>query len=410
MIIVNKQIIEKWFFERLQDQGFFTCFSKVGMHVCCSPNNLEPVLLQDLFNLKKLIMNSTLKKLKDIKSDCCVTILLKTHRTLPENQKDNIELKNLVKEAQTRLPEKCNKEVAATIIDKINNLSSGIDHRFNQETLVLFVNEEIAEYTRLPIPVEKNKVTIGKTFATRDLIRAIHQQLAYYILVLSRDKARLIEASADKETTEITDGFPMENTFPVPVGAAGADARLQSNLVIEFFNRVDKQLNQFQRGADLPVFISTDEPNYAEYLKVADRKETFAGLVAGNRDVDSAHHIIREVWPVAKRWNEEKNRQRLAELDAAVGAKNLLTEFTEIWRAILEGRGRTLFVKEGYFRPAKLQVNADPLVSSEDAGETNVDDLVDEMIEKNLDFGGDAVFVHGDELAPYNGLVLVTRY
>jgi hypothetical protein len=39
-----------------------------------------------------------------------------------------------------------------------------------------------------------------------------------------------------------------------------------------------------------------------------------------------------------------------------------------------------------------------------------VDDLVDEMIEKNLDFGGDAVFVHGDELAPYNGLVLVTRY
>ena len=67
-------------------------------------------------------------------------------------------------------------------------------------------------------------------------------------------------------------------------------------------------------------------------------------------------------------------------------------------------------MKEGYFRPAKLEVNADPLVSSEDAGETNVDDLVDEMIEKNLDFGGDAVFVHGDELAPYNGLVLVTRY
>jgi hypothetical protein len=50
------------------------------------------------------------------------------------------------------------------------------------------------------------------------------------------------------------------------------------------------------------------------------------------------------------------------------------------------------------------------LVSSKNISEANLDDIIDEMIEKNLEFGGDAVFVYGDELAPYDGLVLVTRY
>ncbi len=351
-------------------------------------------------------MNSTLEKLKDVKSDCCVTIQLQTHRTPPGNQKDDIELKNLVREAGKRLTNEFDKEKASVITDKINKLASDIDYRFNLETLILFVNEDLAEYVRLPISIKENKVTIGKTFATRDLVRALHQELYYYILVLSRDKARLIEAMADKEVAEITDGFPVENTFKVP----GINAKLESSEVLEFFNRVDKQLNETLKGNDLPVFISTDESNYSDYLKVADRKETIKGLIAGNRDLENAHNIIDAVWPVAKKWNEQKNHQRLEELDKAIGAKLFLTDLTEIWRAILEGRGRTLFVKEGYFQPAKLENNVVRAVSSDNMEEANVEDIIDDMIEKNIDFGGDAVFISGDELRAYDGLVLVTRY
>lgn len=355
-------------------------------------------------------MNSTLEKLKDVKSDCCVTIQLQTHRTPPENQKDNIELKNLGREAEKRLTDECDKEKASLIIDKINNLASDIDYRFNLETLILFVNEDLAEYVRLPINIKENKVTVGKTFATRDLVRALHQELDYYILVLSRDKARLIEAMADKEVAEITNGFPVENTFKVPGEAPGAIAKLQTSQVLEFFNRVDKQLNETQKGNDLPVFISTDESNYSEYLKVADRKETIKGLIAGNRDLENAHNIINVVWPVAQKWNEQKNHQRLDELDKAIGAKLFLTDLTEIWRAILEGRGRTLFIKQGYFQPAKLENNVVQAVSSDNIEDANVEDIIDDMIEKNIDFGGDAVFISGDELKAYDGLVLVTRY
>jgi len=97
-------------------------------------------------------------------------------------------------------------------------------------------------------------------------------------------------------------------------------------------------------------------------------------------------HNVDSVWPVAKKWNEQKNHQRLEELDKAVGAKLFLTDPTEIWRAILEGRGSTLFVKQGYFQPAKVENNVVQTVSSENAEDANVEDIIDDMMRKEYQF------------------------
>lgn len=355
-------------------------------------------------------MNTTLEKLKNITSDCCVTIILQTHRTTPDNEKDSIVLKNLVKEAESRLRADFEKSFVNDMIARINKLTEGINHRHNKESLILFINENTAEYIRLPITVE-NRVVVDKTFATRDLVRALHRETSYYILVLSRDKARLIEAFNDKVVDEIEDGFPIVNPDLNPVQRAeAAIGSRQTNLAREFFNRVDKQLNKVQKKNPLPVIICTDESNYPDYLNMADKKETIAGKVDGNRMNEKAHHIVEAAWPVMKKLNAEKNKQRLGELKAAVNSRNFVVDFNEIWQSIKEGKGKTLFVKQGYFQPARLENDHIELVSSENAESANVDDIIDEMIEKNLQFNGDAVFINGDELEKFNGLVLVTRY
>lgn len=355
-------------------------------------------------------MNTTLKRLKDITSECCATIILQTHRTLPDNEKDPIVLKNLIKEAETRLQATCERSLVRVVINKLNTLAEKIDHRHNLESLILFASEDIAEYTRLPITVD-NRVVVDKTFATRDLVRALHQESSYYVLVLSRDKARLIEALNDKVTAEIEKGFPMVNTDLNPVQRAeSAIGSRQTNLLLEFFNRVDKQLNEIQSDTPLQVIICTEESNYPEYLRIADRKEMIAGKLNGNRMHEKPHHIINSAWPVIKQLVKEKNEQRLAELHVAVNSQNFLTDFNEIWQAVNGGRGKTLFVKKGYFQPARLENNSIELVTDENSANANVDDIIDEMIEKNLAKGGDAVFIDGEELDQFQGLVLVTRY
>lgn len=356
-------------------------------------------------------MDKIFKKLKNTTSDCCVTIILNTHRTLPDNEKDPIVLKNLIKEANTRLSAECNPQSSRRIQEKLHTLAATINHRDNLESLVLFVNEDIAEYTRLPIVVE-DRVVIDKTFATRDLIRTLHKEREYYMLVLSRDKARLIEAFNDKVVKELEGNFPIESPFLyTKQSGEAATANRQTNLIQEFFNRVDKQLIEVIKENPLPVLICTEESNYHEYLKIADRKEIFIGLLRGNRMEEKAHHIIDAAWPIVEQVTKERNSQRLRELYTAENTGKLLVDFTDIWRAVNHGRGETLFVRQGYFQPARVADDTVELVKDEQAGRTNViDDIIDEMIEINLQYGGDSVFLSAGELKKYQGLVLTTRY
>jgi len=42
-------------------------------------------------------MNTTLKKLKNISSENCITIIMNTHRTLPDRLMDETTLKNILR-------------------------------------------------------------------------------------------------------------------------------------------------------------------------------------------------------------------------------------------------------------------------------------------------------------------------
>ena len=357
-------------------------------------------------------MNLTLKELKDIVSESCITIALNTHRTKPDNQKDPLLLKNLIKEAEERLYADENKRDAKKLVQRLNDLESGIDHSYNLESLILFVNEDVAEYTRLPITVE-SRVVIGNTFATRDLVRALHLESNYFVLVLSRQKARLIEAFNDRVVNELSNSFPIENKqFYSTNKAELADASRQTNLIAEFFNRIDKEVNATRKENPLPALICSEEANFYEYLKIADQQSSIYEIYLNkNRVEEKAHHMIEQAWKIVQDVNKEKNRARKAELQRSVSAGKFLSDINDIRKAILEGRVQTLFIEQGLFQPGIMEANHIIIVSDEERNKKEVvDDIYDEMIEINMNYGGDVVFLPKGELNKFGGFVAVTRY
>ena len=324
-------------------------------------------------------MNAILNNLKDVTGECCVTIILTTHRTLPDNAQDSILLKNLIKEAEKKIHVDCSKEEATLIIHNLSKLAAEIDHRHNLESLVLFVNKDIAEYTRLPLAVE-SRVMVDKSFQTRDLIRALNKQTGYYILLLSRHRARMLEALSDKAVKEIDSFFPVENEVTTVPPAAASIANRVSSLQSEFFNKADKMVTEVYKVKPLPIVICTEESNYPEYLKVSDKKDIILGNVKGNKLMDKAHHVVEAVWPFVKNLENERNKSRLLELDSAVNSNQFLTDFNDIWSALNEGRGRTLFVKQGFFQPARLIDDRIQLVDPNQADEADVVEVVAALI------------------------------
>lgn len=357
-------------------------------------------------------MNITLKTLKNIRSKNCISIILNTHRTKPDYLKDAIQLKNLIKDAENRLMADTDKKTAQNLIGKLQALADNIDHSHNLESLILFVNEEVADYTRLPLSVV-DRVVIDDTFATRDLVRAMHHEANYYVLVLSQEKVRLLEASNDKVVKEFGKPFPMENKqFFSRSKPESSIASRQSSLIAEFFNTVDKELNTIRHQNPLPVLITTVEENYPEYLKIADEKHSIYDVFLNkNRTHEKADAIVSEAWKLIEAHLVEQNNARKAELKKAVTENKFLSDTNEIWKAITEGKIQTLFIEQGLFQPATIENDEIIYVSQEHRSDTDViDDIYDELIELNMKYGGDVVFLPKGDLTKFNGFGAITRY
>lgn len=358
-------------------------------------------------------MNLNIKELKSIRSDHCITIIMTSHRTKPDYLKDGLQLKNLIKEIETRLVADTNKKEAENLLKRVNDLANSIDHSRNIESLILFVNEDIAEYTRLPIKVE-DRVVIDETFATRDLIRALHQEAQYYILVISQESIRLIEAANDKSVREITKEFPYKNTnFIVSNRSAHSVGSKQTSLIAEYFNQADKKVNKIRKNNALPVLVCGLEENVNQFMKVADLKDTiFPFHIYKNMINEPVHAIVEEAWKEMRDYIVKRNNERKEELRKAVTENKFLSDTNEIWRAIHEGRIKTLFIEQGLFQPVILtDDNEIEYVSEDRRNDTGViDDIYDEMIEANMDYGGDVVFLPKGELDKFNGFGAITRY
>ncbi|HZG00305.1 MAG TPA: hypothetical protein VEY71_04845 [Chitinophagales bacterium] len=356
-------------------------------------------------------MTDTLNQLKNVTSACCVTIVMNTHRTKPDNLQDPIRLKNLVREADQRMQTETSKDIAKAVSAKLHALVDEINHDYNLDGLALFVNEDMAVYERLPVTVQ-DRVVIHSTFATRDLLRALHEQESYYVLVLSRERARMIEASNDKVVAELTGAFPIDNTEQITHDRTDyARDKDADRLIEQFFNIVDKAVQQVRSTKPLPVVLYTEERNHAFYMNVCDNKASVIGHVLLKQVNERATAVVADAWPVVHEANRAANQKRMDELRNAPNG-TFLSDVNDIWRAINEGRGKTLFVKKGFIQPGRI--NGDVVETVEDVATADriglVDDLVDEMIELNTRFGGDAVFLSDGELADFQGLALVTRY
>lgn len=357
-------------------------------------------------------MRETYKRLSKIKAPVCVTVILETHKTHPDSQQDPILLRNLISEASTRLTNEYSADISKKYTEKLQKLAEEIDHRHNDLGLLLFVNDDVAEYIRLPINVN-SRLIVDDTFATRSIARALNRDTDYYLLALTKGKARLILASSDAVVEEIKrDGFPFEDKALLSLSKAeSANANRVTNLTQELFNRVDKALNIVRKQEPHSIVIYSEETNYHQFLKVADYPNTILGHILLKNFDEKASNLIKEVWTDIKELAIQKERSRISELEKAMGTGKYLADLNEIWNATLEGRGKTIFVEEGYYQPVREDNGIfTPITYEEISSKNDIDDIVDDMIENNLKNGGDVVFLKEGSLKDFKKIALITRY
>lgn len=370
-------------------------------------------------------MKATLKSLRETIAKPAVSIFVKTHRQHPANEQDPIALKNQLKVAEERITNEYDSGTAATILEKIHAKTDELNHNYNLDTLAIFASQDDVQVLRLPFDAQE-RVIIDERFATRDLIRDMASAVHYYVVVLGRDQARLIEAANERVVKEFDHDdqaqqnmesipFPIENNSLYKTGDGSSDrsANNESSYLKEYFNRVDKSVQELWGEHKMPLVIVGDNRNISYYKEVCDRPENIIGAVSNVTELEdgSAQHIVDGVQEAVEAYRTSLHEEALGEIDKARGAEMLRTDLQEVYRAAFQGAGETLYLRKGYMQPAKIDAKAQTLQLADDpAAEGVTDDAIGEIIEHVIHNGGKVVFMPQDIMGDDLPIALVTRY
>lgn len=338
-----------------------------------------------------------LEKLVSERSDPCVTISMKTHRTTSNKRNDIIELQKLIREAHELVAGKFGQHAVSNLLEKIEHLEDEIDLNYSLNSLHIFLSETTKEIVKTPWPILKNTVSVSQIFAIKPMIRELNQHEEYLLLVLSETEVRLLQAINNTISGKIkSDDFPfVKNPYFLARPDKLSDVRQYGNPVHEFFRQIDKALVVIYNNTYMPVVVICTEIIWNQLLQVTDNPSIYLGNINLNFKTKANHSLISEAWKIVIKIQEDARALAIKEMKEAAAYGKVVTDLLDIYLAVKAGRGDLLITQDDYNQSILPGVI-----------DYTTRDVAWEVIRKN----GRAIFTNQEEFKSIGNIALKVRY
>ncbi|MCY7402871.1 MAG: hypothetical protein LH477_18310 [Nocardioides sp.] len=266
-----------------------------------------------------------------------------------------------------------------SLMARIDNLVEQASIAPCDHALALYASETHEQLVALSVEVTERAV-VDPTFATRDLVRALHRTPRHVVLVLAADEARLFEGTGSRLVRATGAKFPRLATPGSQAHASGSDA---------FLGEVDAALGSYLRLHPAPLVVVGAEPTLSAFLGLSRNLDRLAGKIVGNFLRVRLDVLSSRIAPRIEDYLRSRQTEALELFDTRTGQGRALVGIDAVWFAAQWERPEMLAVEVDYFYPARVSPDGDSLEPAGDAEHPEViDDCVDEIIERVLDRGG----------------------
>lgn len=334
-----------------------------------------------------------------------VTLLMNTRPAPRMVSGDAAALRALAKDAIDRVcrasegDEQATQEAAALRVALDGLVGEAVAGRTGT-AIGVFASLDVAELVTLPITVRDRAVVDG-TFATRDLVRALHRTPRHVVLVFNSGQARLFDGGAGVLRPAATDAFPLYSD------TAGKSTE---SVNPAFLRRVDTALGVYLRLRPAPLILVGPDRVLSAFKSVSSNTKRLAGTISGNLAKALLSELAHRLQPVLDQYLHSRQAEALQHLAHADRAGRVVTGVPAAWLAARHERPEMLAVEEGLFYPARLSDDGDYLTATDDVGSPDVvDDIVDELIELALSRGAWIALTEDGALTGYDRVALTVR-
>ncbi|HJT58708.1 MAG TPA: hypothetical protein VJ761_19520 [Ktedonobacteraceae bacterium] len=330
------------------------------------------------------------KELRDLLSQQngpYVSIYLPTDRTGLKLQQDQRAFSHAIREAENslllhNLPPGRAKDLLKPLEALLEDEQFWL---YLEDGLALFCSPGLLQYYKLPYNF-KARVVVSNSFYIKPLLPSLTGDGRYFILALSQNAIRLLEATHYSVTS-----VPLPQTVPhslaealkyeqsenlleqhssasgATIGKGGRHPAIvhgqgigiddSKDKILRYFQQIDRGLHGLLKGQQTPLVLASVEYLFPIYRDANTYPHLFEHGLHGNPDHKSDEELHRQAWNIVQPYFLRTQQEAIARYTEYAGSIRTSTNMREITPAAYGGRIDTLFLVEdrelwGTFNPA----------------------------------------------------------
>ena len=267
------------------------------------------------------------------------------------------------------------------LLGQLDSMVALAAERPTGKAVALFTSAEHSSRVDLSIPVVNH--VIDPTFATRDLVRALHSTPRHAVLLLSAEQSRLLHGSGSTLTPAPGGMFPLHRR------TGDRSSGLRPEPITEFLRRVDRALTSALRLHPMPLVLAAAEPTASSFRRASRNTERLAGTIRGNRLSPPGRRTGRPDRPGSRRLPAQPRTPSPRHHRTTRVRRNGVARHPHRLARRALGTSGTARRRRGLLLSCPVDADGDGLTPATDVDHPEViDDIVDELIEIVLARGG----------------------
>ena len=350
--------------------------------------------------------------LQAVKEYPSVSLLMTTEPGAVLARADVLKLQALAAQATARVRGELSPTVTGPVLARLAELVEQASDGPATMSLAVYASASTGAVVRLPIAVS-DRAVVDPTFATRDLVRALHRTPRHLVLALNSGAARLFDCIGDSLLPALTDDFPLtakrrDSSVRGRADRPGRTADAAGEA--DFYRDVDDALGAYLRLHPAPLVLVGDPRATATFQRMSRNCQRLAGSVRGNLVNAPAPELSDRIRLVLADYLRGRQDEALQLVARRAGSGRVASGMPAAWTAAQCGVPEMLVVDESLYFPARLSVDGITLTPADDReGPDVIDDAVDELVELVLLRGGWITFASEGSLDDREGVALVSR-
>ncbi len=359
----------------------------------------------------------------------CLSLYQPTHRHRPDNQRDLIRYRNLVKILEATLLQKYTRRdiqpLLAPFLAQADNREFW-NHTFNG--LAVLGSKDFFRVYRLQNQVAEMAI-VADSFHIKPLRRILQSADRYHILGLSRHGIRLFEGNRDiLDEVELTAGMPWtitevlgeELTEPhhnaAPFGSAGGshghggkESEVDEDAK-RYFRQIDRSiLEYYSKPSGLPLILASLPEHKFLFHQVSHNPYLLEAGIDIHPDSLPIDDLRLRAWQVMEPLYQARLSTLVEDFHRSRSQGLGHDDLTQVTKAIVDGRVATLLIEADREIPGRVDKKTGLIVFG-DLANPEVDDVLDDLSSLTLKMGGKAVIVPTEKMPVDTGIAAIYRY